>query len=768
MDENNIIKKKKNNRYYRHNNQNRYYYRNKSKKKKNLILENNDNEEINNILLFNETTYVPQPEVIDFEIKKEEYPKIEIPVIKAYELLKEKELKEDIVVPKQKKRNKINLNINKNILKYGTSFAILLLVIFGTSYSYFNYTKVDSRQADIASGEVYVRLVESPQTITLNKMYPMDDNEARERNDNYFDFTIKGKNTSSTKPVLYSININNGNDVTGKTRIDPQYIKVDLQEKINNNYEYILEGIALSDYAFMEAIPVNTTSEVTKEYRLRIWVGDNIIISDTETGASYTQAQFNNLFATYNISIDSRDAKLGIDMVRDAISAKVNAETNSCNPIWVDNMGTENDTSDDVTYFSGTNDCVDMNYVWYSGKLWRIVAIYPDGSMKLITQDNMISLNWGSTNQFNGSWVYQWLNEDFYDTLYNKESIVKQSVWNYSVDTSSTPSRPETLGTQQTISTNVGLINKYEYYNGYRNAEWTSHFLINKLVYFLLTPTSSSQIYYADSGGAIYTSSTTSNGSGVRPSIVIKSNLEFTGDGSITSPFKITGDREDAINNTTLLNSRSVGEYVKFDNKLYRIVDINNGITKIIMDDYISENDAMLTKSFASSTVFGKSSNTQSDDYWDYYLNNTWYNNITSIYRNMLVNGTYYLGSYPNSTNYKSTICKDANLDSVTTKNCTKYTNSDTDKMFVGKVGLSRVGEMFAGVVKYSALSNTSWQITPTPDKVRYTSTGFLYAGLVSGRTAVHPTLTLKSTIKITGGTGYVGGDTNSPFEISE
>ena len=99
-------------------------------------------------------------------------------------------MKRKKISTKQKKQKKINLNlnlklnINKNILKYGTSFAVLLLVIFGTSYSYFNYTKEDSRQADISSGEVYVRLVENPQTITLNKMYPMDDNEARERNPN--------------------------------------------------------------------------------------------------------------------------------------------------------------------------------------------------------------------------------------------------------------------------------------------------------------------------------------------------------------------------------------------------------------------------------------------------------------------------------------------------------------------------------------------------------------------------------------------------------
>ncbi len=39
------------------------------------------------------------------------------------------------------------------------------------------------------------------------------------------------------------------------------------------------------------------------------------------------------------------------------------------------------------------------------------------------------------------------------------------------------------------------------------------------------------------------------------------------------------------------------------------------------------------------------------------------------------------------------------------------------------------------------------------------------YAWLYYG---IRPSISLKSGIKITGGTGYVGGDTNSPFEISE
>ena len=138
----------------------------------------------------------------------------------------------------------------------------------------------------------------------------------------------------------------------------------------------------------------------------------------------------------------------------------------------------------------------------------------------------------------------------------------------------------------------------------------------------------------------------------------------------------------------------------------------------------------------------------------------------------MLVDGTYYLGLYRDNTNYKATICKDTTLDSITTKNCTKYTSSDSNKTFTGKVGLPRVGEMFSSQLGtgYSS-SSYIWLITPySTSNVRLVyNIGHLYYSSPSGSTyGVRPSINLKSGIKITGGSGYVGGDVNSPFEISE
>ena len=744
-------------KYYHHHHNNK----NITKQKKNLMLDNYSQEEINNILFYSQ---IPQPEKINFE-KKVELPKVEIPVIKAYELLKKEEVKEEeAIVPKQKKRNKINLNINKNVLKYGTSFALILLVLFGTSYSFFNYTKEDSRQADISSGEVYVRLVENPQTITLNKMYPREDTEARSRNDNYFDFTINAKNTSETKVVMYTININNGEDVSGKTRIDPQYIRLDLQEKVNNNYEYILEGVQLSDYSFIGTIPVSTNSEMTKEYRLRIWVSDNVLISDTVSGASYTQAQFNNLFATYSISVASEDAKSGVSMVRNAITTKVNAQTNSCNPVWVDDMGTANDETDDITYFSGTSDCVDMNYVWYSGKLWRITAIYPDGSMKLITQNSITTISFNPTAQprfytdaNNTSYIYTWLNEEFYDTLYNGYFIVnKNKQWDIT-ETSSVSTRPDN---SSIANSKVGLLNAYEYYNSYRcidsdncTGSRDNISYLSGEYWWLINGDTNSKIWGVGLNESL-TSFSAGNIRGVRPVINLNSNVAFTGTGTIDDPYKIVGDKETGIVNDKI-NTRLSGEYIKLkagnNEQVFRIIDVEDNKTKIIAlesfnnnEKYLYSNSRVVT-SGTDYTKWGSGTTTSGDTCYTIFNTPTtgYFDVLKSTYGDLFDSGTYYMGE--TSSYYKLSIC--ANSTSGNTKMCDKTTYKG-----VFNIGIPRLGEMFA-----SDASRAYWLITPKTYKDEYYlsgSTGSTVVINASNKHSCRPTLHLKSTVKILSGTG--------------
>ena len=701
-----------------------------------------------------------------------------------------KKINEDLIIEENEEKKSKKSFVIRTRLGYLLGILILVFALFGSTYAFFNYYKEDTRQADITSGEVYLRVVENNLSLSLSNQYPRTIAEARARNDNYIDFTLVGKNTSLTKVLNYKFTLSNGADVSGKTRINNDYVLFDLAELDSNNEEtLLLSGVSFANFNSANIgsfyIPTNQTTELQRRYRIRAWISEDVTISDDpEENATYTQAQFANLFGnfTFNVNSQDRTLNLGSKAVMKAIDAKINAQTNACNPIWIDDMGTTEDTTDDITYFSGTNDCVDMNYVWYSGKLWRITAIYPDGSMKMITEDALTAINWGSTVEYDGSWIYQWLNEDFYDTLVNSSGIlISNATWNYSTDGNDTPVRPESIATQKTKEAPIGLLNAYEYYNAYRNASTSTNYLNVGYYWWLLTPYSTSNVLRVRENGrfeGILPAGDSSSGTdislafysaSVRPAVNLKSGIEFSGSGTKDNPYKIVGDKENPASGV-LISSRSSGEYVKFDNDIYRIVSIdtddeNGTITKLTKVDYLRDNETVITKNFASTEYFGKSTNTKTDTFWDYYLNNTWYDGISSTYKDMLVDGTYYLGLYPDNINYKATICKDSAsiLDSTPIKNCTKYTSSDANKIFRGKVGLPRIGEMFSG--RLGSVDDI-WTITPHSTSImRYNVKGALQkyspAGLTLG---VRLSINLKSTVKITSGTGY----SNSPFEISE
>ena len=154
---------------------------------------------------------------------------------------------------------------------------------------------------------MYVRVPGNTANITLTKMYPRTATEARARNDNYVDFVVNGKNTSTTKELYYTLDINDGAEVNNKTRIPRNYIKIDLQEKINSVYTYVAEAVTLSNFSFSDVVPPNTTIETQREFRLRVWISDEVLISDTETGRTYTESQFANLYANYNIEVNGVD-----------------------------------------------------------------------------------------------------------------------------------------------------------------------------------------------------------------------------------------------------------------------------------------------------------------------------------------------------------------------------------------------------------------------------------------------------------------------------
>ncbi len=648
---------------------------------------------------------------------------------------------------------------NKKILIVGLITLLVMLGVVGGAFAYFIFANTGESQVLVA-GDVFMKYTESDTVIDAELMMPRSSYDP----ETYFEFTIEGKNTYS-KDIYYEILINQGDPhATRKTRLDDKFLRFRLEEIIGDEVTPVIEEGTYEEIdntpIWVNTIKANTKTKTSIKYRLYMWITDEVSIGDN---GDYTNEVWNNqVFASIKVSVNGDFEEKNVNNTLDGkVKSAIKTHTTStCTPTVTDDNGTPEDQSDDTIYFSGTNDCVNFNYVWYSGKLWRIVAINPDGSMKLVTQDAITTINWGEDTTYKNSWIYQWLNEDFKDTLYNYEEIIVQNAnWNTTiddVDDTFNPKnivKPESLSGQSIVQADVGLLNAYEYYQSYKNTSYSDGYLNIGYYWYLITPYSSSELRHVEYRG-ILDKFGVSNSSGVRPSINLKSNIGIVsgGDGSETNPYRINGDKEPG-NSGELINTRLSGEYVKVDNKVYRIVGIDkdengNNITKLTSVDYVRDGDTVLTKNFGSTISWKTSVETDGDDYWGHYLNNTW---LTSDLKQYITEGIYYLGY--SSNNYKKSICSQESILN-TTKECVKIAT-----IWKGEVGLPRMGEMFSTQLSNGSSSSSEiWLITPYGSATGINTIGIVSRfgiGVCSSNLyAVRPSIYLKPEIIITGGDG--------------
>lgn len=239
--------------------------------------------------------------------------------------------------------------------------------------------------------------------------------------------------------------------------------------------------------------------------------------------------------------------------------------------------GNKINTVNNTNYVKGN---VTNNYVWYSGKMWRVVYYNTnDNTIKLVTDDNMSLLTYNNlNNNYVNSNIYNWLNNEFLPTLRSSDQYLQNVEWNYSnVDANVTS--PITGG--NVVPSKVGLLNNYEYLQG-------KTYLSKNKNFWLISTTGTNNAWYVNKDGNI-TSNVVSEFYGVRPAVVLKSGVTYVagGNGTVSNPYKLTGDN--GANPNTLLNTRFSGEYVILNSELYRISSVNAGYTKLILDNVLDE-----------------------------------------------------------------------------------------------------------------------------------------------------------------------------------
>ena len=296
-------------------------------------------------------------------------------------------------------------NKNKKVLIFGIVF--LIIVLLGSTYAFFTYSK--SVQAfTLTSDTIKAEFISGTNSINITNAYPISDEFALANLDklSYIDFTVSSTINDPNKAISYELYL------TGDTTntLDSNYIKVYLTDENNNQvvspkiYNNLENTTYQADKQTGKVIYIgNNPGTKTNKYRLYAWID-----KDYEQNTISQTFKFNLNIYAYN------DNKLLSSVFIKDLKEK---QTDTCKTYIEE---------DDITYVSGTKDCINFNYVWYSGKLWRITAINKDGTMKMITDDPITAISYNPKDDVNfydvskkddttytGSYMYQFLNEYF-------------------------------------------------------------------------------------------------------------------------------------------------------------------------------------------------------------------------------------------------------------------------------------------------------------------------------------------------------------------
>ena len=321
----------------------------------------------------------------------------------------------------------------------------------------------------------------------------------------------------------------------------------------------------------------------------------------------------------------------------------------------------QDETNSNIYYYTGTNEEVSNNYLWYGGHHWRIVEIDTDANtLLLISQQPLTAISvasavWETKEAYEASYINTWLNEYFYNSL---DSSIQNNIVNNTFNIGIYTDADEITTTQK-----VGLLDEDQY----TRAGGAASYLDIKDYWWLGNRHNSSYVSSVNYDGFMNNLNSPTATLGVRAVIKISDVTITGGNGTLESNYE-TG------NKTTNTSDIQVGEYINVpysgsdnacgDNNMctFRVVSKDNDSIKVIL------NGLLPTESTYGDTTTITTSHTI------YTPLNNFANNISNSYR-YTGNKAFYIGDYPSGSNYTDI----------------------QDETLSANVGLPTVGEMFSG-----------------------------------------------------------------------
>lgn len=315
-------------------------------------------------------------------------------------------------------------------------------------------------------------------------------------------------------------------------------------------------------------------------------------------------------------------------------------------------------------YFKGN---VGNNYVSFANRMFRIIRINNDGSIKLVSSNIVSSFMWGDDSTYEKSNLHNWLEKTteensgiYYNTIPSIDKfLVKTS---YSEDTLKDD---KVVANKNKSNDYVATLTIDDYItsggkNGYLN---------NGELYFLLGLSSDKGVLYVEDDGSI-SESDNFTGYGVRAVITLNKNtISAYGDGSVDNPYTV-----EQKNNTNYIDS-----IIKLGNDTWKVYKEENDSLRLVKADYIKTNGVEFKYRFS------EEENTFDLEDWNglaVYLNNSYLNSLS--YKDILESKDYYIGEISSDTGYSyKNIYQDKVNCKVGLLNIFDYDNNNYDDFYL-------------------------------------------------------------------------------------
>lgn len=361
--------------------------------------------------------------------------------------------------------------------------------------------------------------------------------------------------------------------------------------------------------------------------------------------------------------------KVGKYNVTYTVRDKLNNETKLVREVIVTRNLTDVviESTDDSNYFKGE---VTNNYILFSGMMYRIINVNSDGTVKLISNENLNNLAF-NTIDYSNSNVDKFLNSTYLDSIYDDSYLVNSEYCVGNID-----SRDQINGICDTkIERKVGILSYQEYLNTLVN---DTGYLCNQYNYALANRIDGSILLSGGTNNSCTSLVSSEVIPAIRPVITLKSDLIIvSGDGTQEKPYKLNdynyAKQQDKI------STRIVGEYVNYSGYLFRIMGVDkNKNVKMISLGGLEKNavDVGRTELLVFNIPNGS----------DYYFNTTDENNPGYIINNQFID--YINDKSLVSYNYDIPV-----LDA--TKNTSDYSSKASGK---AKIVIAKTYDLFASV----------------------------------------------------------------------